>query len=132
MPLIIKPNTPRPSAPNITNDGNYAFISRGTSDSGANLTGYSAPITNVLTGIGDIAGDLAILRVNGVEAGRSTADQGTGNYGNYPLFTGRRGGTTLPANTRDYGLIIVGRALTASEIANTEKWMAGKTGVTLA
>lgn len=107
---------------------NYGFGSRGSIlNSPVAASPFAAPITNVLTGIGDISGDSAILRVNGTQAAISTADQGTGNYGNYPLYIGRRGGTTLPFNGRLYGLIVRGAASTAQQITQAESWMNSKT-----
>jgi hypothetical protein len=69
---------------------------------------FTAPVTSILTGISNISGDQAILRVNGAQAAISTADQGTGNYGNYPLYIGARAGTSLFFNGHLYQLIIAG------------------------
>jgi hypothetical protein len=120
------------SAP-VSNTPGYAFRSAGTLAGNADVTaGYPSPITNVLTGLGDISGDSAILRVNGTQAASSTADQGTGNYLAYPLYIGRRGGTTLPTasfNGHLYGLIVrFGPNLPTDTIASTESWVNGKTG----
>lgn len=109
---------------------NYGWRSRGTS--GAQATSgstFAAPITNVLTGIGEISTDTAILRVNGTQVATSAVDQGTGNYLAYPAYIGRRGGTSLPANIRLYQLIgRFGPNLTAEQIAQTEAWVNSKTG----
>ena len=107
----------------------YRFISRGTSlAASATLPDYPAPLTNVLTGIGDISGDSAILRVNGVQAASNTDDQGTGNYDAYPLYIGRRGGSSLPFNGRIYSLITrFGDNLTDARIASTEAYVNNKT-----
>jgi hypothetical protein len=108
----------------------YAFTSRGTAIATAvTLSVYAAPITNVLTGIGDIAADTSILRVNGVQAASVTTDQGTGNYLAYPMYIGRRAGTLLPFNGYLYSLIVrFGPNLAAGTISETETWMNGKTG----
>jgi len=107
----------------------YLWNSSGSSSSSTVASGYAAPITNVLTGIGDIAADTAILRVNAAQAGSYAADQGTGDYGNYPVYIGRRGGTSLPFNGRIYSLICrFGPNLTADQIAQTEAWVNSKTG----
>ncbi len=105
---------------------NYYTQSRGTVRSAKYATGYVAPISNILTGIGDISGDACSLRVNGTTVTAAT-DQGTGNYGNYPLYIGRRGGTTLPFNGRIYQLIIRGAASNDGQIAATEAWCNSKT-----
>lgn len=111
---------------------NYSLRSRGTTSVDVAALGYTPPITNVVTGLGDISGDLATLRVNGAQVAQSTSDQGTGNYLAYPMYIGRRGGTTLPFNGRDYGIITrFGANLDALTIAATESWLASKTGVTL-
>lgn len=87
----------------------------------------TSPITNVLTGIGDISGPQATLRINGTQAATSSATQGTGNYGNYPLYLFRRGGTTLPFNGCFYGMTVVGRTLSTGEIFNLEQYTNFKT-----
>ena len=108
---------------------NFGWASKGSSAVGlSSPNNFAAPITNVLSGIGDISGDQAILRVNGTQAAISTADQGTGNYGNYPLYIGARAGTSLFFNGRLYGLVVAGKQASASEIASTEAWLNQKTG----
>jgi hypothetical protein len=98
----------------------------------ASAGGFPAPITNVVTGLLDIAAPVNTLRVDGVQAAQSTVNQGTGNYLTYPLFIGRRGGTSLPFNGRIYGLLVrFGANLSAAQIAQTEAFMAAKTGVTI-
>lgn len=93
----------------------------------------AAPISVVALGTGDISGDSAILRVNGVQATPNTSDQGTGNYGSYPLYLFRRGGSSLPFNGRFYGAVIRGGTLPSdAQIVQTERYLAGKTGVVLA
>lgn len=112
----------------VTVAANFGFQSRGTLSGAAQTSPtFASPISVVLTAAGDISGDLATLRLNRAQAASSAADQGTGNYGNYPLYIGRRGGTTLPFNGRLYGLIIRGAASSAGQIAAGEAWMNGKT-----
>jgi hypothetical protein len=109
--------------------GDYMFASRGSTFAQA-ITGnvYQAPTTDVLSGSANISGDSIVLRVDGTQAATETGDQGTGNYGNYPLYIGRRGGTTLPFNGRIYGLIVRGAVTTTATIQATETYMNGKTG----
>ena len=108
---------------------NYRFGSRGTIGQAGTASGFAAPITNVLTGIGDIAGDVATLRINGAQVATSAADQGTGNYLAYPLYIGRRGGTTLPFNGRIYQMIVrFGANLSAAQISQMETWLNARTG----
>jgi hypothetical protein len=120
-----------------TTGDRYGLASRGTSLGAASTTSsvYNAPITNVLTGLGDISGDLATLRIDSTQVAQSTADQGTGNYLAYPLYIGRRGGTSNPFNGQLFGLVVRFSTanLDAGLISQTERWMAGKTaGVTIA
>lgn len=106
--------------------GVYSFRSTGTAnaDSGASV---SAPSTNVITCIGDIPAPLSATRNNGALSVSATTNQGTGNYGNYPLYIGRRGGTTFPFNGHIYSLIVRGAQSTAQQIASAEAWVNGKT-----
>jgi hypothetical protein len=110
-----------------------SFFHRGTIQRGARWFARPlAPQTLIYTGISDISGDSVALRSNGVQVTQDVGDPGTGNYLAYPLYIGRRGGTSLPFNGRDYGLIVrFGPNLDANTISNVEKYLAQKTGVTL-
>lgn len=109
--------------------GVYGWRSRGTINAGANGSGFSAPVTNILTGIGDISGDSAILRVNGNQVSINAADQGTGDFLAYPHYIGRRAGTSLPFNGRIYQLICrFGSNLTAAQIQQVESFVNSRTG----
>ena len=109
----------------------YSFESGGSIPAAGLVVsaGYAAPDTKVLTGIGNISGDQSILRVNGAQAAISTADQGTGNYGNYPLYIGSRAGTSLFFNGNLYQLVICGRPTTVpiDQITRTEEFVNRKT-----
>lgn len=108
----------------------YAWLSKGTLQ--ASITGnlLAAPITNVVTGIGDIGNDDCTVRINGpAQVNQSTADQGTGNYGTYPLYIGSRANTSLFFNGYLYSLITAGTQLQSGSITATEQYVAGKTGV---
>lgn len=116
--------------------GYYRAGSRGTaanSSSQSSITDnvYPAPNTAVLTASHNIAGDSSILRVNGTQITAGTGDQGLGNFGNYPLYVGMRGGTTGPFAGDISSLIVVGRLCTAAEIAAVEAYIASNMGVTL-
>jgi len=112
----------------VSTAANFAFNSRGTSPSVAQTAAtFAAPLSAVLTGSGNISGDSSILRVNGAQAASWAVDQGTGSYGNYPLYIGRRGGASLPFNGRLYQLIIRGAESNAGQIAAGEAWCNSKT-----
>ena len=108
-------------APNsVSPNGDYYFRSRGTGSSNA-TSAKSAPTTDVLSGIGDISGDISSLRINGAVAATSTADQGTGNYTNNALYIGSRGGSSLRFNGIIYSLIIRGASTPTGTIADFER-----------
>ena len=115
------------AAPAAATSNSYGFYPRGTIVVGVTKGGYPAPITNVLACLGDISGDSAILRVNGTQAAISTADQGTGNYGNYPLYIGARAGASLWFNGRIYSLIARGAQSTEQQIIDAERYINEKT-----
>jgi hypothetical protein len=119
-----------------TSVGNY-FGLRGSAAAAYNSI-FTAPQTSVQSVVFDIAGAVISAeiepRINGAVptlAVASAGPAGTGNFGNYPLYIGRRGGTTLPFNGHIYGLIVRGAATTDAKITQTEKWLAKKTGVAL-
>lgn len=113
----------------IPTSGNiYRIRSKGTVISEATTANvFVPPRTDVLTGIGNITGDSVIMRSNTNLVASSATDQGSGNYGNYPLYIGRRGGSSLPFNGRLYSLIVRGAQSTAAEITNTERYVNSKT-----
>ena len=120
----------RLEAPSAT-PGIYVFAGGGTTPATLAVSA-AAPDTSVLAGLFDIAGDSAVMRRNGVQVNSSTGDQGTGAFDAYPLYFYRRGGTSLPFNGNAYGEVIrFGPPLTPVQIAQTERWLAGKCGVTL-
>ena len=122
------------SAPHAANNRNYALYSRGSllhSSAALAPANYLSPISNVINAKASISEDSQVLRIDGKQVAQSTTDQGTGNYGNYPLYIGRRAGTTLPFNGHLYGLIGIGRLTTDSETIALEKAIAKNTGVTL-
>lgn len=115
------------------NPGDITFRSAGaTTQSNASKTSIPAPVSAVVTGIGDIGGNLSRLRYNGAVAFSNNTAQGGGNYGTGLLHIGRRAGASLPFGGRMYGLIIRAVASTAAEISNTEQYLSAKSGVTLA
>lgn len=112
-----------------TATSDFGWFSKGTLLGDNAIPGYAAPISAVVTAFGKISTDNIGARVNGV-LDTDTDDQGTGNYGNYTLYVGRRGGTTLPFNGNIYSLVIRNRLFNSAEIASIERYAAAKTGVT--
>jgi hypothetical protein len=113
------------TAPGSSTVTKFQFLSRGTVNAipFTTSTTYNAPYTGVIAGLGDISGDAATLRINGAQIAQILTDQGTGNYGNYPLYIGRRAGTSLPYNGRLYSLIVRGASTNADQLARTETWV---------
>jgi hypothetical protein len=115
-------------APTGFADNSTAWRSRGTATINiAVANSFSSPVTGVISGISDISQPITTQRINGVQVGQSTASQGTGNYGNYPLYIGSRAGTSVRFNGHLYSLLVRG-ALTADNLLNqTETYVASKT-----
>lgn len=100
---------------------------------------YAAPIANVISLAADIGAAAAsemAARLNGAGATLTViggaSDAGTGNLPNAPLYIGRRGGSSLPFNGREYQTIIRGAASSDAQIAQVERFIAARMGVALA
>ena len=116
------------SSPGVANQ-DFLFRTRGTAQSDIFDGTTTPPFLAVVTGGGDISAPIATLRRNGAIVATSTSSQGSGNYGNYPLYLFRRGGSSLPFNGWFYGMAITGRLTTDAEIAATERFLAAKSAV---
>lgn len=92
---------------------------------------FAAPTIRVLTGLGKIATDTCILRVNGAQVATSAGDQGTGNYSNAVLNVGRRNNASNPFNGDIFQLIVRGALTTGADLTSAEQYVAARTGVTL-
>ena len=129
------------SASSDTNNGSVAFFTdaiggsgiyqartRGTAFAPTNYN--TAPVgTAVIAFLADLAAPSQIIRVNGSQVVSNTANTGTGDFLAYPLYIGRRAGTSAPLNGNLYSLIVrFGSTLTAAQITNTETWVNQKTG----
>ena len=103
-----------------------SWYSKGTKEMLASSPSESAPVTRVITGIGNISGDISSIRLNGAIVNPQTVDQGTGNFGNYPLYIGARAGTSLYFNGSLYSLIVRGAQSSLSQIEATEAYIKQK------
>ena len=109
----------------------FQFVSRGTGVTAAPFTTsatYNAPFTGVVTGIADIAAPSATLRINRTQVSQVTTTQGSGQYGTYPLYIGRRDATTQPFNGRIYSMIVCGALLATATLNETELFVNAATG----
>ena len=117
-------------APTLTS-GEFQFNSRGTVLAAPRSGVFSAPVTKVLTVMGEISADTAILRVDGVQVAATVTDQGTGNYGNHIMTFGRRQTGATPLNGSEYQTVIRNRLFSTDELARIEAFIAAKAGLTL-
>ncbi len=108
----------------------YGVASRGSATASITRSGYASPVSSVLTCVADIAAPSLALRVDTVEGAVATS-QGTGNFGNYSLYIGRRNNASLPFNGNLYGLIIIGRLLSPDELWVCERYMAQQAGIAI-
>ena len=109
----------------------FLFRSSGTLfNASVAVNNNAAPKSAVLVGQAQIGTDTLKIKVNSTQNSSST-DQGTGNYGNYSLYIGRREGKFFSLNGHLYSLIGVGRLSTDAETTNLEKAIAKNVGVTL-
>lgn len=97
----------------------------------ANTAIFSGVDTAVITALHDISGDSSLIRRNGVASSPATGDKGAGNFGNYPIYTGSRGGTGLFFNGDLYSMIVRGATTSGDDLTGAESYVADKTGVTL-
>lgn len=87
--------------------------------------------TAVMRGVADVSNGKAGFYLNGIMQGSNDSNLGTGNYGNYPLYIGRKGGTSLPFNGQIYALLVIGKLLDDATTQRIEKEFAKYIGVTL-
>jgi hypothetical protein len=99
----------------------YYYGNRGSIAAQAVSSLFAAPTTNVVTGVGDIAGDETRLRVDGVSRSLTTSNLGSGNFGNHVIYLLRRAGTSNPFSGILYTLIIRGAVTPTATIENFEK-----------
>jgi len=125
-------------APSGAAQPGYSASLRGNAGLGSwTYTTYTAPITNVVASLLDLADvtasgqNKAAARFNGLaNAGTwSTGNAGVGNFGAYPLYIGRRNGTALPLNGQLFSLVVrFGANLPAATITQAEAFVNSKTG----
>ena len=86
----------------------------------------------VMTSVASITAPSHLFRLDGSLVASNTNALGTGPYTDQPLSIGSRaGGTSSRLDGRIYGIIVRGKVSTAEEIADVEKYLAAKSGVTL-
>ena len=113
------------------NSAGYVFGCKGTTIASAIGGSQVSPSTNVLAGVGNISSPLSRIRINGTTVTSTTTTQGTGNFGNYTLYVGARAGTSLWFSGSWTQQIIRGALTSDAQVAQAERFVANKTGVTL-
>ena len=117
-------------SPGTIASGNTNVVSRGTVLSGINDTSSVPPISRIATLTASISTPSLTYRLNGTQVGTSSANQGSGTYGNYPLYLFVRAGNQMWFNGNFYGAIIRGAQSDTASVVQTENYMATKTGIT--
>jgi hypothetical protein len=113
----------------VSASSSIGFNSKGTVTASASRTSVAAPAGFVVIGFADISTPIVENRVNDLAAVTTVTSQGSGNYGSYPLYLFRRGGTVSAFTGRAYGLVVRYATSTAAEIANLKAYMKIKGGI---
>lgn len=134
--VITNPGAFALQAPNANSSNTYSARVNGNPSLIGNAiqTGYNAPHSAVLTASINLAATdnkKVSLRVNRSGTAYNGETVNSGMLGNYPLYIGRRAGTSLPFNGYLYSLIGIGNLVSDEDTILLEKLMALKTGVTL-
>ena len=115
---------------NVNASGNFGIMSKGAVLVDVATPTILAPVSAVISAKSAMASGLS-MRVNGALSASSNNSQGAGNFGNYPLYIGRRNGASLPFNGHMYGLIGISKLTSDAETLAIEKELAKRVGVTL-
>ena len=119
-------------APSANGSNSYRAFSSGTNRAAAGQGVFAAaPDTSVISILSGISDPVLQLRRNSALVEESTISQGTGSYGNLPLFIGMRGGVSTSFNGNIYILAIRGAETNVSDLAQLEQYSATLAGVTL-
>ncbi len=108
------------------------YASKGTSlvTVGNATNPAAAPVNWILSGQSSISTPSALSRINRFNYASSVSSQGTGAYGNYPLYLFTRSATLPTVAYNFYGAIIRGAQSDTASVTQTEQYMAQKTGIT--
>jgi hypothetical protein len=119
-------------APNGASSADYQVNWSGSTVETANIGLMAAPHTAVISSTADIATSIVDMRINGSASGLvKSGALGTGNFGNYQLFVGRRSGGILAFKGYFYGFVVRAGIAGGSAISSAERYFAAKSGVTI-
>lgn len=102
------------------------FSVKGTIQQTVSKTSVSGAVRFVATCNANISTPITTLRWNGVAGTPNTSNLGTGNFGNYNLYVGKRNGASFPWDGRLNQLCIRGGALTNAQITAMESYINNK------
>lgn len=107
-------------------------LHKGTASETINSDAVANPFKSVMSSVASISAPSHSFRSNGSSVGSNTNTLGTGTYGDHQLSIGSRaGGNSMNLTGKIYGTIVRGAISTSGEIADVEKYLAAKSGVTL-
>lgn len=119
------------TSPNDVNTNNYGIGVRGTALGAYKTATKSDAGNDVITLKIDLSqstlANEIIVRQNGALptlTATLAGPCGTGNFGNYYFYFGKRNGLTLPGKYSLGKVIVIGRVLTTEELAAAEQWCA--------
>ena len=118
------------AAPPGINVQRFGLVVKGNTLGNVESGTLPAPISATLSTRIDLSSNKTNLRTNGVLT-TNTSNFNGGNFGNHPLYVGRRGGASLPFNGHIYGLIGIGKLVSDNETTAIEKELAKRLGVTI-
>lgn len=121
-----------------TSTNRYVIAIRGTSTNAElRMPGQVAPVTNVLVATIDLSQATTLAQINATitPSGGTATTNGAAvvasNFGNYISYIGRRAGASSPFNGDIDRIIVIGRALTAPELAAATTWIASSSAPAL-
>lgn len=118
------------SAPPSSGFPKFGAVVKGVTPGNVESGTLTAPASAVTSLPVNLLANSLQLKVNGITTSNG-ASLGGGKFGNYPLYIGRRGGTSLPFNGQIYALLVIGKLLDDATIQRIEKEFAKYVGVTL-
>lgn len=122
---VSPPTTPGTTGLLGSNTSLPYYRHRGTADKYSTGTSVTPGTDVVVSGRGNIPGDILTLYQNGIQKGQNNSDQGTGTLVNAPVYAMGRGDGSFYMNQRVYGLMLISRYLDDGQMLATSNYFAG-------
>lgn len=116
------------AAPIDPGQAGISFVAKGTNAQYLDSLGFTSPVSAVVTAQADMLTPMTNMRVNGAQTATTAGDLGTGTFGNWQMYVGRRGSGGNTFTGRLYGLVVRGAASSAGQVAALETYMNARTG----